>query len=144
MKYNQRHNPFPVNKSYDGIYAHGVAIPAEAKLLSVSGQVGVSPEGNVSSEFGEQARQALENIESVLSSAGMSIQDLVHMRFFLTDRKYIDELARIRTQYLDGVAPAVTTFIVSGLVDKNWLIEIEGLASKPSASTFQSSYARMI
>ena len=84
------------------------------------------------------------NIKSVLGAAGMSIQDLVHMRFFLTDRKYVGELASIRSQYLDGIAPAVTTFIVSGLVDENWLIEIEGLASKPSLPSFESSYARMI
>ena len=40
------------------------------------------------------------------------------------------ELTALREKYLAGVAPAVTTFIVAGLVDNNWFIEIEGVCSE--------------
>ena len=130
MRLNKRHNPFPVMNPYDGIYAHGVEVPSASRQLSISGQVGVSPNGVTPKDFEGQAKQALENLKSVLGSADMELQDLVHMRFYLVDRQHIPELSRIRTEYLDGIAPAVTTFIVSGLVEEDWLIEIEGLAAK--------------
>lgn len=144
MNLNQRYNPFPVNSAYDGIYAHGVGIPMGSNMLTVSGQVGVSATGDAPQDFAGQVKLALENLRLVLTEAGMDFQDLVHMRFYVTQRHHLKELANIRTQYLDGVAPAVTTFIVSGLVEENWLVEIEGLASRPAKSMVSDLFARML
>jgi len=144
MRLNQRHNPFPVKSPYDGIYAHGVEIPFESRQISVSGQVGVSPDGATEKDFKSQAKQAIENLKSVLNSAGMELQDLVHMRFYLVDRQHISELSSIRTEYLNGIAPAVTTFIVSSLVEEDWLIEIEGLAAKAQIHTIDDRYSRLL
>lgn len=130
MRLNQRHNPFPVAKPYDGIYAHGVEIPANSRQLTISSQVGVSQDGRLLEGFSGQTIQALDNLKSVLNSANMTFNDLVHMRFYITDRKVIPELTALREKYLAGVAPAVTTFIVAGLVDNNWFIEIEGVCSE--------------
>ena len=130
MKVNQRYNPFPVKSPYNGIYAHGVEIPIASRQITVSGQVGVSSTGITPKDFRGQVKQALDNLKDVLESAGMELHDLVHMRFYLVDRQHILELNKIRTEYLQGIAPAVTTFIVNGLVQEDWLIEIEGLAAK--------------
>ena len=130
MKLNQRHNPFPVNSTYEGIYAHGVEIPGAARQITISGQVGVGPDGTTPKDFKGQAKQAIENLKEVLHSAGMELQDLVHVRFYLVDRQHIPALSEIRTEYLNGIAPAVTTFMVGGLVEEDWLIEIEGIAAK--------------
>lgn len=144
MNLNQRHNPYPVSKPYDGIYAHGVEIPKLSRHLTISGQVGVSKDGYLPDTFREQTIQALTNLQTVLTSARMTFTDLVHMRFYLTDRKYISELASIREEILGGVAPAVTTFIVAGLVDENWFIEIEGIASQAENQVPDDRYAHVI
>jgi enamine deaminase RidA (YjgF/YER057c/UK114 family) len=144
MRLNQRYNPFPIKKPYDGIYAHGVEIPSESRQLTVSGQVGVSPQGTTPKDFKGQATQAIENLKNVLNSAGMELEDLVHMRFYLVDRQHIPELSSIRSEYLDGIAPAVTTFIVSGLVEEDWLIEIEGLAAKVQTQMVDDRFAKFI
>ncbi len=144
MRINQRYNPFPVKSPYHGIYAHGVEIPLDSRQISVSGQVGVSPDGATPKDFNGQAKQAIENLQNVLVSAGMGLQDLVHMRFYLVDRKHIPELSRIRTELLNGIAPAVTTFIVGGLVEKDWLIEIEGLAAKAQTHAIDDRFSRVI
>jgi enamine deaminase RidA (YjgF/YER057c/UK114 family) len=144
MSINQRHNPFPVKSPYDGIYAHGVEIPSESRQLSVSGQVGVGADGTTPKDFKSQAKHAIENLKNVLESADMELQDLVHMRFYLVDRQHILELSSIRTELLNGIAPAVTTFMVSGLVEEDWLIEIEGLAAKTQTHSVDDRFSRIL
>ncbi|GAA6154290.1 RidA family protein [Pseudoteredinibacter isoporae] len=149
MTSNHRHNPFPVAEPYDGIYAHGVEVLPNSRQLHISGQIGIGPDGILPNAFEDQARQAFENIKATLKSADMDINDLVHMRFYILDREHVAALTKIRKQVMEGVSPAVTTFLVSGLVNETWLIEIEGLASKklhdcPSIESEKNRYARLL
>ena len=128
MPYSQRHDPFPIGAPYRGIYSHGVETPAGARLLHISGQIGVSPEGHLATDFNGQCRQALANISAVLGSANMSFADIVKMSFFLVRREDMIALVEIRKELLEGVRPAVTTVFVAGLVSPDWLVEIEAVA----------------
>lgn len=128
---NKRHNPFPVQSPYEGIYAHGVETPFPGKQLHVSGQIGIDSSGNLAKTFNAQCRQAIQNVISVLASAQMSILDLVQMRFYLVNRAHFPALTEVREAMLSGVEPAVTTYLVAGLVKEEWLIEVEALAFKP-------------
>lgn len=128
MTISTRHDPFPVNDPYHGIYAHGVETRAGARTLHVSGQVGDTPEGHLSADFRDQCRQAIANVESVLCSAGMALSDIVKLTFFLVRREDMDLLVEVRKELLDGVRPAITTIFVAGLVSPNWLVEVEAIA----------------
>lgn len=130
MQSNIRHNGFPVNPQYSGIYAHAVEVPANSQQLWLSGQIGVAPDGSLASDFKGQFKQAMDNVDANLVAAGMTMQDIVQMRFYLVDRADLSDLVEIRKHMLDGLAPAVTTYFVAGLVDENWRIEIEVFASK--------------
>ncbi len=128
MPVSIRHDPFPVNTPFHGIYAHGVETPAGARVLHVSGQVGRSPGGELAADFHGQCRQALLNLESVLREADMTFADIVKMSFFLTRREDMDALVEVRKAMLDGVRPAITTVFVAGLVSPDWLVEVEAVA----------------
>ncbi|MEM7479664.1 MAG: RidA family protein [Acidobacteriota bacterium] len=128
MTVSTRHDPFPVNDPYHGIYAHGVETRAGARIVHVSGQVGASPEGHLPSDFRGQCRQAIRNIQSVLRQADMEMTDIVKMSCFLTRREDMDALVEVRKEFLDGVRPAITTLFVAGLVSPDWLVEIEAVA----------------
>ncbi|MEM9523271.1 MAG: RidA family protein [Pseudomonadota bacterium] len=129
-----RHNPFPVNEKFRGIYSHGVAVDAQARVLYVSGQIGVAPDGGLDESFRGQCAQAFQNLEAVLKSAGMDFSNLVKMTFYLTRPQDLDALVDVRRQYVEGVSPAITTIFVAGLVDPNWLVEVEAVAADaPSA-----------
>lgn len=130
MTRNPRHDPFPVQPPYRSIYAHGVETPANARTLYVSGQIGLSPEGHLPPDFDGQCRQAIANVEAVLGSAGMSLQDIVKMSFFLTRPEDMEGLLAVRRDLLDGVRPAITTLFVSGLVSPDWFVEVEVVASR--------------
>lgn len=141
MSLSIRHDPIPkdeklakefhenfLNGPFYGIFAHGVETRAGARILHVSGQVGEPPEGELSSDFKEQCRQALLNVEEILKEADMTFKDIVKMTFYLVRREDIDGLLEIRKEMLDGVRPAVTTLLVAGLFNPNWFIEIDVVA----------------
>ncbi len=126
-----RLNPSPVDPRYAGIYSHGVAVPTDGSAVYVSGQVGVGPDGTLGTGFAGQCGQAIDNVAAVLAEAGAELADIVKMTFFITDRRYMDELVRVRQGRLDGISPAITTVVVSGLVEPEWLVEVEALAHRP-------------
>lgn len=132
MKTNLRHNAFPVNSLYSGIYSHAVEVPANARQLWLSGQIGVAPDSSLSMNFKDQFKQAMNNVKANLNAASMTLGDIVQMRFYLVNRADLDDLVTMRKQILDGLSPAVTTYFVAGLVNENWHIEIEALACKAS------------
>lgn len=125
----KRHNPFPVLKSYEAIYAHGVEVPSSARTIHVSGQVGVGSDGRLAEGgFEAQCRQAIANVETVLTSARMTLENIVKVTVFLTRRDDLPLLRNVRAVNL-AVAPAVTVVIVAGLHDPDWLVEIEAVAA---------------
>lgn len=128
MTISKRHDPIPVAPPYHGIYAHGVEVPAGARTLYVSGQVGVSPEGKLCESFDDQCKQALLNVKLVLQEADMVLADIVKMSFFLVRQGDMDSLVEVRKELLDGVRPAITTIFVAGLVAPDWLVEVEVIA----------------
>lgn len=128
MTFSKRHDPYPVNDPYHGIYAHGVEVPANARTLYVSGQVGEATNGELSTNFREQCRQALTNLHSVLNAADMDYKDIVKLSFYLVRRRDMDDLVDVRKEILDGVRPAITTVFVNSLVSEEWLIEVEAIA----------------
>jgi len=129
MSLSKRHDPFPVKEPYHGIYSHGVETRAGARMLHVSGQIGVPPDGRpLSVDFHEQCTQAIRNVEAVLHSANMQLRDIVKMSFFLVRREDMAGLVEVRKQLLDGVRPAITTVFVAGLVSPDWWVEVEAVA----------------
>ena len=125
----KRYNPVPVLPAYQAVFAHGVEVPAGARTLFVSGQVGVDSDGRTAEGgFDAQCRQAIANVEAVLAAAGMALTDIVKVNIYLTRREDIPKLRDVRAERL-AVAPAVTMILVAGLHDPEWLVEIEAIAA---------------
>ena len=124
----KRHNPIAVLPTYEAIYAHGVEVPSTARLLHVSGQVGVKDGATLEGGFDAQCRQAIENVAAVLAAAQMSLENIVKVTIFITRRQDLPLLREVRMEHL-AVAPAVTVVIVAGLHDPEWLVEIEAVAA---------------
>ena len=124
-----RHDPYPVAEPYHGLYAYGVELPANTRTLHISGQVGVSPDGELAQGFEAQCRQVFENIKAVLSTASMQLSNIVKLNIYMLDRADMETLLKVRREYLEGVRPAITVVFVQGLVAEDWLVEIEAVAS---------------
>ena len=110
-------------------YSHGVEVPAGARWLYISGQVGVTPEGKVAEGAAAQIEQAWRNVLSVLEAAGMGPRDLVKVTTFLINRADLPPARTVRERMLEGAAPASTLLFVAGLASPEWLVEIEAIAA---------------
>lgn len=99
------------------------------RFLFLSGQLPLDPEtGNISGdEIEAQTRQVIENIKSILASAGASLSDVVKTTVFLKDIGHFPEMNQVYQQYFATDAPARSCVEVSRL-PKDVLIEIESIA----------------
>ncbi|MBA8950358.1 RidA family protein [Actinomadura namibiensis] len=96
-------------------------------VLYVSGQAGIDEQGRtVPGGFLEQGRQAFENLRKVLAAAGADLSDVVRVGIFVRDMAaHLDELIKLREEFLSEPYPADTLVEVSSLAQPDWLIEVE-------------------
>ena len=121
----------PGRAAHGGRYLESFEIAGPARVVYLSGQTPVRPDGTLPEGFEAQCRQAWANVAEVLATHGMSFGDLVKVTTFLADRKYGEENGRIRSELLSPHRPALTV-IVAGIYDESWLVEIEAVAARPS------------
>jgi enamine deaminase RidA (YjgF/YER057c/UK114 family) len=109
-------------------YAQAVEITGATRWLFVSGQIPVSADGAIPASFEAQARLAWANVVAQLRAGNMTLDNLVKVTIFLSDRKYIADYRRIRDEALGGRRVGLTT-IITGIFDEKWLLEIEAVAA---------------
>ncbi|MDA2809079.1 RidA family protein [Nocardiopsis sp. RSe5-2] len=99
-------------------------------FIHVSGQAGIDERGRtVPGGFLEQGRQAFANVRRVLAAAGADLGDVVRVGIFVRDmRANLDDVIRLREEFLSEPYPADTLLEVSSLARPDWLIEVEALA----------------
>ncbi len=75
----------------------------------------------------DQARAALATIAGTLGEAGFRIDDVVRVRYTITDAALRGEIAPALREALGTVRPAAT-MVVAGLNEPEMLVEIEATA----------------
>ncbi len=109
-------------------YAHQVELGPGGRLLVVSGQVGMLPDGTLPADPAEQVQAALENVRRNLAAAGMAVTDLVKLTTYLVGE--VDAAARRQAfaAFLGGHTPAQTLVYVAALANPALRVEIEAWA----------------
>ena len=111
-----------------GGYAQSMEVTGASRLLFISGQIPADKEGQVPDDFESQARLCWKNVIAQLNAANMTLDNLVQVRIFLSDRKYTADYRKVRIEVLEGRQVGLTT-IITGIFDEKWLIEIEAVAA---------------
>ncbi|SCW86731.1 RidA family protein [Ancylobacter rudongensis] len=111
-------------------YSHAVEIPAGARLLVVSGQLGISPDDEIPEDVEAQAALCLAAIEACLLEAGMARGDIVRLNAYVTDRAHMPGYMAARDRFVADPPPASTLMIVSGFTRPEFKVEIEALAAR--------------
>jgi len=103
-------------------------------LVFLRGQVGQDLGTAESVGIGDpaaQARQAMDNVETLLSEAGARLEDVCKLVIYLTDSSYREAVYRVVGSRLRGVFPVSTGLVVSALARPEWLVEIDVTAVIP-------------
>jgi reactive intermediate/imine deaminase len=85
--------------------------------LYVSGQGPRRPDGSTPSAFGDQFRQALDNVKAVVENAGLTLENVVYVQIYLTDMHSYPEMNRIFGEYFGKNPPARAVVGVYALPD---------------------------
>jgi len=117
-----------------GPYSQAIEVQAAARLLYISGQVGVDATGRTGIGILEQAQMAWANIGRILRAAHMEPSDLVKVTIYYTQAVDLNPAMRlalgtIRERFMAGAQPTSTAMFVHGLMKPEWLIEIEAVAA---------------
>lgn len=112
-------------------YVHGVEIPAQARIVMTSGQLGLKPDDTLPESAEAQAAVCFANITAILADAGMGPADVVRINAFVTDRAHMAGYMAARDAWLAEVTdlPASTLVIVSGFTRPEFKVEVEVTAA---------------
>lgn len=118
-----------LNSEPGSAFCHAREVSDFKRLLFISGQIPVDKNQKVPADFKGQARVVWANIIEQLKAGGMSLDDLVKITVFLSDRRYRKDSYEVRKEILGDRPPPAITVVITGIYDEAWLLEIEAVAA---------------
>lgn len=110
-------------------YSHQVEL-TDVRLVLLSGQIGMTPDGAIPSDPYEQLDVAFENVRSNLAAAGLGVDDIVKLKLYIVGDW--DPAARreaLRT-FLGEHRPTMTVVGAAALGAPEMLVEVEVTAAQ--------------
>lgn len=111
-------------------YSHAVLF--SGPMMVISGQVPLDADGNLvgKDDPAAQVRQVFDNLAAVLAAAGATMAQAVKLTYFVTDMAMLPVLRQIRDEYIAADQPPASSLLqVAGLVNPDFMIEIEALVA---------------
>ena len=111
-------------------YVPGIEVPANARRLFTSGEVGRTPDGKLPEGFVAQSHQLWKNTIEILKAANMGVEDIVKLVVYAPDAANIKYVCDIRTEYMGDHVPASTFVGNAKLAIPAFEVEMETIAAK--------------
>jgi enamine deaminase RidA (YjgF/YER057c/UK114 family) len=114
-------------------FSHGILITG-GRLLFLAGQTASDANGQIVApgDLVAQYEQVLQNLQTVVEAAGGTMQNIVKMTIFVSDRDdyhaHLKPLGKVHRAYFGNYYPATALFEISRFFQDDALIEIEGIA----------------
>ncbi|MFD9902850.1 RidA family protein [Streptomyces sp. NPDC059063] len=122
----------PVTWSQEMGFNQGEVVSGHTRTLYISGQTAMSADGKPQHDGDMAAQLALtiDNLEAVLTKAGMSLANLVRLNVYTTDVDLLLPHYGVLAARLGaaGVAPTSTMLGVTRLAIPGQLVELDGTA----------------
>lgn len=123
-------NPPDIARPF-GRYSHGLVLPAAGRLVVTSGQLGITADGRVPADVGEQADLCFNACARILAEAGLTMDHVVRINAYVTRREDFAAYMAVRDRWVGDPPPASTLLIVSGFTRPEFLVEVEITALGP-------------
>lgn len=112
-----------------GAYSHQVEVPPGSRLIVMAGQVGKTADGLVPEDPIDQAKVALENVKHNLEAAGLGVEDVVKLTWYVVGAIDPQRRREVLMAWLGDHRPASTFLYVAGLASPEYKVEIDALAA---------------
>lgn len=129
-------NPWGWQDQYG--YSQALETTAAERVLYCAGQTSMNDDGQPlhPGDMGAQVRQAMENLETVLKTAGYSLADVVRLQVYTTD---VEALFANYGEFVGpladaGIRPPTTLLGVNRLAFPELMVEIEATAAKAAGA----------
>jgi len=104
------------------------AVIGEGKMLFISGQIPLTPEGSLAGDdITSQTKQVCENIKAVLAEAGLTLNNVVKTTVMMKDITTFADMNAIYNEYFGESKPARAAFEAVRL-PKDVLLMIDAIA----------------
>jgi 2-iminobutanoate/2-iminopropanoate deaminase len=110
-------------------YSHQVEVSGTERLLLVSGQVGMTLDGDIPDDPIDQLAVAIDNVERNLATAGMQLDDLVKLTTYLVGEWDANARRQLLAARLGAHRPCMTLIFVAALASPRLLVELDAWAS---------------
>jgi len=114
----------------------------------LSGQLGMTPDGQFAGapgDFRAQAVQCFENLKAGLAAVGGKFEHVVKITNFFVDMAHLPTFFEVRDRYVNTKAPPASTAIEIGRLARDGaLFEIEAVAVIPIRATKAAGAGRTV
>ncbi len=101
------------------------------KMIYLRGQVAQDLDTRENVAVGDPAGQAekvMENILTLLSECGATVEHICKVTVYLTDIRHRETVYRVLGRWMKGVHPVFTGLVVVALARPEWLLEVDIIA----------------
>ena len=124
--------PVSVHSTTGVGYSH---VAKAGDTVYIAGQIALDVDGNLvgKGDIEAQTHQVYANLQAIIEELGGSLEDIVKLTTYLTDRSHLEAFRRVRNRFFRVPSPPNTLLFVSGLAHPDYLVEIEAVAFLPSS-----------
>jgi enamine deaminase RidA (YjgF/YER057c/UK114 family) len=114
-------------------FNHGI-LTEGGRILWLAGQDASDADGNITApgDMVAQYKQVLRNLQAVVEAGGGTMQDIVKLNIYTTDRVLykanLKALGKVMKEYFGDYFPVMALFEVKSLFLDEALVEMEGVA----------------
>jgi enamine deaminase RidA (YjgF/YER057c/UK114 family) len=127
-------------------YTQVVEANGPGRTVYLSGQLGMTQDGNFAGgpgDFRAQATQCFENLKAGLASVGGKFEHVVKITNFFVDMADLPVFFEVRDRYVNTKAPPASTAIQVGRLARDGaLFEVEAVAVIPDRSAKMAATKR--
>lgn len=112
-----------------GRYVHQIEVGNPTKILFISGQIGITPDGEVPVDPVEQLDVAMQNVVANLEAAGLPIEALMKLTTYVVGE--LDPAGRraVLDKHLGAHVSCSTLVYVGALARPEFLVEVDAWAA---------------
>jgi enamine deaminase RidA (YjgF/YER057c/UK114 family) len=113
-------------------FSHAVEARGAGRVLFLAGQTSVDPDGRAlhAGDMAAQLERAFDNLEAVLSAAGLTLAHVVRLNYYVTDMQAFGAARKVVAARLGAlpIKPSGCLLGVTCLAQPELMVEIEATA----------------